>query len=96
MPSDRVSQHRSCEYDRTVGPARAGGSLEDKKRVLSLIDEIDELSKAVPKRVGDAIDDLFRAAPAGIEKTRALLLSQVRRLEGGATAGGTDPAEQPT
>lgn len=75
------------EYDRTVGRARAGGSLEEKKHVLSLIDQIEELSKAVPKSGKDVLECLPRKGPAGIERTRALLLKQVRRIEGIATAG---------
>ena len=78
------------EYDRTVERARAGESLEEKKRVLSLIDQIEELARVAPKRFEDAIQDLFRTAPTGIERTRALLLKQVKRIEARATAGGEE------
>ncbi len=73
------------EYDRTVERARVGGSLEEKKRVLSLIDQIEEASKTVSKSFIDAIKDLLRTGPTGIERTRALLLRQVKKAERRAT-----------
>lgn len=84
------------EYDRTVGRARAGGSLEEKKRVLSLIDQIEEASKLVPKTFMDALEDMFRTRPTGMERTRALLLRQVKKAERRATTGGGNAAEEPS
>jgi hypothetical protein len=84
------------EYDRTVGRARAGGSLEEKKRVLSLIDQIEEASRTVPKSFTDAIDNMFRTDPTGIERTRTLLLKQVQKAERLTTADGPNGAEEPS
>jgi hypothetical protein len=68
------------EYDRMIGPARAGATLEEKKQVLRVIDQITEVSNGVPENM--------RAA-------RDLLQRQIRRVEGTST-GKADGADKPT
>jgi hypothetical protein len=53
-------------YDRDVAAARGRASVEDKKRILSLIDQIAEMAKSIP---------------AGMEATRTLLLKQIKKVE---------------
>jgi hypothetical protein len=79
------------EYDRTVGDARAGGSVEEKKKVILLIDQIAELSTTVPVPFITAVEALFRTHSTGMEKTRTLLLNQIKKTESGGTADAGEP-----
>ena len=81
------------EYDRTVEHARAGGSLEEKKKVLLLIDQITEISKTVPKGWSQQVADMSGKAPTKMQTTKALLLKQVQKAEQSANANGETAAE---
>ena len=61
------------EYDRTVASARSGASLDEKKIVVALIDQITEMAKVTP---------------AKMLATRSSLLNQIRKAEAIRHANG--------